>query len=86
MGVHRVTEGFDFPLAVNVEPHRGKMPHRPLVWGDHREHIAARHCVEVVGLADDWLELDRCLVDQLIPVKMIDRLEILLADFTEFLL
>lgn len=58
----------------------------PFLGADHGEEFAAADFVEVVGLADDWFKVDVCLVDQFVPVEVINGGEVFLTEFGEFLL
>ena len=85
-GVHVVSSLDDFPLAVHVKADGGEVFLAPFVRRDHGEEAAAAHFVEVVGLADDWLELDVCLIDELVPIEVVDGFQVNFPDFLEFLL
>ncbi len=40
----------------------------------------------MIRLPYDWLEIDISFVDEFVPVEMVDRCEVFLADLSEFLL
>lgn len=76
----------DLPLAVHVEADGGEVFLTPLIGGNHGEHLASADIVEVIDAADDGLELDFSLVNELVPVEVVDGGEVGLSDFLELLL
>ena len=76
----------EFPLTINIEAEAREMTVRPLVGPDHRESVFAPNAVEVVGLADNRLEIDLGFVNELVPVEVLDGGDVLLADFHQLLL
>ena len=84
--INPIGNGLQFPLSVDIEPHGGEVFVVPLVRGDHGKQFAATDFIEVVDLADDGLEVYIRLVNEFVPVEMIDRGQVGLTNFGEFLL
>lgn len=73
----------ELPLAVEVEAEGGEVFLGPLVGSDHGEDVLLAHAVEVVGFADGGFELDVGLVDELVPVEVLDGGDVFPAHFLE---
>ena len=58
----------------------------PFGGADHRQELSPAHFVEMIDLADNGFEVNVGLVDQLVPVEMVDGGEVFLADLGELLL
>lgn len=59
---------------------------RPLVGCNHGQGVFVPDGIEVVGLADDGLEIDVGFIDELVPVEVLDGGDVFLAHLDELLL
>ena len=73
-------------MAVEIEPKAGKVGVWPLIGSNHGEGVFSTNAVEVVGVAYGGLEVNVGLVDQLVPVEVLDGGDVFFAHLDEFLL
>jgi len=84
--VHPFGGFFKLPLAIHIESYRCQMLMMPLIRTDHRKQLPTPNFVEMVSLSDNRLKIDIRLVDELIPVEVVDCLKVGLTYFRQFLL
>jgi hypothetical protein len=84
--INRSGNHFQLPLPIHIESHGGEVFVVPLIWGNHRKQLPATNLVKMVSLTDNGLKVYIRLIDELVPIKVINCCQISLTYFRQFLL